>query len=433
MTAIHFMPATLGADPDHRGSSGPELWRPRSKRVLWTVSGPRDGYQTAVIDGRYELGERIGSGGMGTVFRAHDTLLDRPVAVKLLRASDDEVHRARLRAEARFAAGLQHPGIVRVFDYGEEDGPEGPRPYIVMQLVDGAPLRGPLPPDQVARLLAGIGEALAVAHAAGVVHRDLKPSNILVTPAGRPVLVDFGVARSDTAEPLTETGFVVGTAEYLSPEQVDGGRATPASDVYALGVVAHRWLSGTSPFQRETPVATALAHLRDDPPELPGGVPAGLRTLIRGMLAQAPEDRPTATEVVQRATAAPGTRTVVLPPLPDAPPKPAEVVSARARRRVAIVAAAATVLVAALLVAALQGRNPTAPPASAAGSQRAAQQATRTPTPTPTSTPTSTPRPEPPAVQHRAKPPKPPKHHPKHHDQPHGKKPHPPKKHRPHR
>ena len=387
--------------------------------MLWTVTGPRDGYSFAVIDGRYELGERIGTGGMGTVHRAHDTLLDRPVAVKLLRASDDEVHRARLRAEARFAAGLQHPGIVRVFDYGEEDGPEGPRPYIVMQLVDGAPVRGPLPPDEVARLLAGIGEALAVAHAAGVVHRDLKPSNILVTPAGQPVLVDFGVARSDGAEPLTETGFVVGTAEYLSPEQVEGGRATPASDVYALGVVAHQWLSGTSPFQRETPVATALAHLRDDPPELPGGVPAGLRTLVRAMLAQAPEDRPTATEVAQRATAAPGTRTVVLPPMPEAPPAPPQVVSPWARRRIAIRAAAATGLVAARLVAALQGRNPTAPTAAAAGTSKAHH--ARTHAPSTSTTPTATPTP---VATHEPKPKPPPKPHGK---KPHDKKPHPPK------
>ena len=392
-----------------------------------------------MIDGRYELGERIGSGGMGTVYRARDTLLDRPVALKLLRASDDEVHRARLRAEARFAAGLQHPGIVRVYDYGEEDGPEGPRPYIAMQLVDGAPLRAPLPPDRVAALLEGVGEALAVAHAAGVVHRDLKPSNILVTDEGRPVLVDFGVARSDTAEPLTETGFVVGTAEYLSPEQVEGGRATPASDVYALGVVAHQCLSGTSPFQRETPVATALAHLRDNVPELPSGVPTGLRTLVRAMLARAPEDRPTAAEVAQRAAAAPATRTVVLPPMPDAPPPPPEVVSARSRRRLAVVAGAAAVLVVGLLAAAVQGRNPTAPAASAAGSHRATHAASERPAPSPTPTPTPTAKPEPTAVHtHAPKPP--PKAHPhpkppKKHGPPHGKhakKPHPPKKHKPH-
>jgi serine/threonine-protein kinase len=393
-----------------------------------------------VIDGRYELGERIGSGGMGTVHRAQDTLLDRPVALKLLRASDDDVHRARLRAEARFAAGLQHPGIVRVYDYGEEDGPEGPRPYIVMQLVDGTPLRGPLPPDRVAALLEGVGEALAVAHAAGVVHRDLKPSNILVTDAGRPVIVDFGVARSDTAEPLTETGFVVGTAEYLSPEQVEGGRATPASDVYALGVVAHQCLSGTSPFQRETPVATALAHLRDDPPELPGGVPTGLRTLVRAMLARAPEDRPTAAEVAQRAAAAPTTRTVVLPPMPDTPPTPPEVVSARTRRRFAIVTGAAAVLVVGLLIAALQGRNPTAPAASAAGSHRATHAPSHAASRTASVTPTPTPKPEPAPVRTHAPKPPPHAHHrpkpPKKHGHPphgkHGKKPHPPKKHKPH-
>ncbi|HEU5038953.1 MAG TPA: serine/threonine-protein kinase [Nocardioides sp.] len=407
-----------------------------------------------LLDQRYQLVERIGSGGMGTVYRAHDTLLDRPVAVKLLRASDDDVHRARLRAEARFAAGLQHPGIVRVYDYGEEPGPDGPRPYVVMQLVDGSPLGAPLAAERVARLLVGIGQALAVAHAAGVVHRDLKPSNILVTEDGRPVIVDFGVARSDTAEPLTETGFVVGTAEYLSPEQVEGARATPASDVYALGVVAHQCLSGTSPFQRETPVATALAHLRDDAPELPPGVPAGLRTLLRAMLARTPEERPTAAEVVARAAEAPTTRAIVLPPPPAAPPPPPEIVSPWARRRIAIVAGTAAVLVVAMVLAAFQSRHPTAPAASAAGSQRATHRAAASPTPTPRPTPQQTSTPAPvrthapahhakpkaqhqPKHRHKHKPKH--KHHHKHHHKPpkhgkkhHGKKPHPRKSHKPH-
>ncbi|MGY2704662.1 serine/threonine-protein kinase [Nocardioides sp. HB32] len=385
-----------------------------------------------LLDGRYQLTERIGSGGMGTVYRAHDTRLDRPVAVKVLRTTDDEVHRARLRAEARFAGGLQHPGIVRVYDYGEEEGPAGTTPYIVMQLVEGIPLTAPLPPGRVAHLLVGIGQALAAAHAAGVVHRDLKPSNILLTSDGRPVLVDFGVARSDTAEPLTETGFVVGTAEYLSPEQVEGAPATPASDVYALGVVAHQCLTGSSPFQRETPVATALAHLRDDPPELPSGVPAGLRTLLRAMLSRTPEERPTAAEVAARAAVAPTTRTVVVPPMPATPPAPPVVVGPWARRRIVVVTGGAVVLVAALLLAALQGRDPTAP---AAAADTAAARHTTSATPHPVQATAGSTKPAATGAA-RSAPPPPPKHRPEHHHpKPHGhgpghhKKPHGPKKH----
>ena len=421
------------------------------ERGLWTESGPyhpgtrrfrcsRGGYQALVdegvapglrlLDGRYRLTERIGSGGMGTVFRAHDTRLDRPVAVKVLRSADDDVHRSRLRAEAQFAGGLQHPGIVRVYDYGEEQGPAGPTPYLVMPLVEGAPLTAPLPPDRVAELLVGIGDALAAAHAAGVVHRDLKPSNILVTDDGRPVLVDFGVARSDGAEPLTETGFVVGTAEYLSPEQVEGARATPASDVYALGVVAHQCLTGASPFQRESQVATALAHLRDEPAELPSGIPAGLRTLVRAMLARAPESRPTAAEVAARAAVAPETRTVVVPPMAKAPPAPPQVVSPWARRRIAIVAAACALLLVGGLAVALQGRGPAAPPAAAAGSARH----TRAPEPTPTPTPTPTHRPAtrvaaPPAHHHPGKHHHRKRHHAGRHHAGHGHEKHAPHRH----
>jgi eukaryotic-like serine/threonine-protein kinase len=358
-----------------------------------------EGATGRLLADRYRLTERIGAGGMGTVYRAHDTRLDRPVAVKLLRTADDDIHRARLQAEARFAGSLRHPGIVQVFDYGEEHS----TPYLVMELVDGTPLPSPLPPDRLAQVLAGVGEALAAAHAAGVVHRDLKPSNILLTATGQPVLVDFGVARSDGAEPLTDTGFVVGTADYLSPEQVEGSRATPASDVYALGVVAHQCLTGTSPFHRETPIATALAHLRDPTPELPGGVPTGLRTLVRAMLARAPEARPSAAEVAARAAVAPRTRTVVLPPMPKTPPAPPQVVSPWARRRIAVVAAMVALLCGGLVVAALEGQNPAAPTASAAragGTEKAASSARTTPTPTitPTSTPTATEtKPPPPA------------------------------------
>ena len=386
--------------------------------------------QAGLLDGRYRLLGRLGSGGMGTVHRAHDERLDRAVAIKVLRSDDDPVHRARLLAEARFAGALHHPGVVRVFDYGEARTADGTSPYVVMQLLDGSPLsdvlreRGTLPAAEVAELVASIADALSLAHGAGVVHRDLKPSNVLLTPTG-PVVVDFGVARSDAADPLTETGFVVGTADYLSPEQAAGSRATSASDIYSLGVLAHQCLSGTSPFRRETPVATALAHLRDEVPELPPGVPTGLRTLLRAMTTRAPEDRPDAAEVARRARAAPTTATVVLPPMPTAPPAPPQVVSPWTRRRIGTVAVAAFALVAALTVAALQGGNaaaPTAAAADAAAHGAASEKEDRTtpsPTPTPSATPVAESRADHPVAPrpHHAKPH--PKKHPKPHPKPH--------------
>jgi serine/threonine-protein kinase len=326
-----------------------------------------------LLDSRYELIERIGSGGMGTVYRARDNRLDRVVAVKLLHRGRevDEVTHARLQAEARFAGGLQHPGIVQVFDYGEEPGESGPTPYVVMQYVDGTPVsdvlrqRGPLPPDTVATLLDDIAQALVVAHGAGIVHRDLKPSNILVTGSGRAVLVDFGVARSDETEPLTETGQIIGSADYLSPEQVRGQRATPASDIFALGIVAHQCLSAVSPFRRETQTATLLARLHDDAPDLGPQVPTPMRALVRRMMSAEPAGRPTAADVVQQVRALDQRPTVVLPPLPSPVGDTSDAVTWDRRRLAAIVAAAALVLTSGGLVVALRGEDATPPAASA--------------------------------------------------------------------
>ena len=358
------------------------------------------------LDDRYDLLERIGSGGMGTVYRAHDRRLDREVAIKVLHegADGDDVRRARLQSEARFAGALQHPGIVQVFDYGEEHQPDGRiRPYVVMQHVEGSPLSaalrndGPMPPARVGHLLAGIAAALAAAHGRGIVHRDLKPSNILLTEADDPVLVDFGIARSDDAEPLTQTGEIIGTADYLSPEQVRGERATRASDVYALGVVAYQCLTATSPFHRDTHVATALAHLNDTAPPLPASVPPGLRDLVHQMLATDAADRPDAAAIAERAAMVDRSPTVVLPPLPTTPPPSAAAAAATAgavartarstmretssrawsgvrtrwsalppRPRIAAVAlAAAVVLVLAVLLGGLTGRDPGTEPAAA--------------------------------------------------------------------
>ncbi|WP_296606909.1 serine/threonine protein kinase [Nocardioides sp.] len=322
------------------------------------------------LGGRYRLAERIGAGGMGAVYRAHDTRLDRPVAVKMLHQGRDvdEVTRARLRVEARLAGTVRHPGVVQVFDYGEEPSPDGTSPYVVMQYVEGTPLShllregGAMPPARAAALVGDVARALDAAHAAGVVHRDLKPSNILVTPEGRAVLVDFGVARSDTMEPLTETGLIIGSADYLSPEQVQGQRATSASDVFGLGVVAHQCLSASSPFHRDTQAATVLARLHEDPPELPESVPAPLRRLIASMLDRDPAARPTAAEVAERSATAcrPGP---VLPPMAAPAPRVPHPQHGWDRRRLLAVVAAAVVLAGSLGLLALQRRD--VPPAGA--------------------------------------------------------------------
>ncbi len=259
--------------------------------------------------GRYELQELVGSGGTGSVRRAHDTLLDRPVAVKMLRGGGaDETVRARMRAEAQLAGALHHPGIAQVYDYGEDTSGDEPAPYIVMQYVEGTSLwqvlrdRRTLPAAEVMDIVAQVAAALEVAHDAGIVHRDLKPANMLLTPEGRVVLVDFGIARTRDADPLTVTGTIVGTVDYMSPEQTEGRSATHRSDLYSLGMVAYECLTGHKPFRRETDIATALAQLREEAPALGPEVPAAVRELVEQLIAKDPESRPSgAAEVAARA------------------------------------------------------------------------------------------------------------------------------------
>jgi tRNA A-37 threonylcarbamoyl transferase component Bud32 len=251
---------------------------------------------------RYALTSRIATGGMGEVWRGTDTVLSRPVAIKVLKPeyADDALFRTRFETEARHAASLHHPGIAGVFDFGEAapvDGSTSPRPFLVMELVEGQPLSNLLRPDApmdpavVSDLLAQAADALGAAHAAGIVHRDVKPGNLIVTPDRRTKVTDFGIARAAEGMSLTETGQVLGTPAYISPEQAEGKRATAASDVYALGVVAFECLAGRKPFLADTPVATAIAHLREPVPDLPDSVPGDLAAVVRRSMAKDPAER----------------------------------------------------------------------------------------------------------------------------------------------
>lgn len=287
---------------------------------------------------RYRLESLIATGGMGEVWRGWDTALSRPVAIKVLRReyAGDSIFRARFEAEARHAAALSDPGIAAVWDVGQSLDEDGvPRPFLVMELVEGQPLsalirRGQgMDPEVVRDLISQAGDALAAAHRAGIVHRDVKPANILVTPERRVKLTDFGIARALSAMALTGTGAVMGTPQYLSPEQARGEPASPASDVYGLGVVAYECLTGRRPFDKETAVATALAHLNDPVPPLPATLPADLAAVVLQALTKKPAERfpdGAAFAAALRGTSAGTTATaatVVAPPSPIAAADPA--------------------------------------------------------------------------------------------------------------
>jgi serine/threonine-protein kinase len=252
--------------------------------------------------GRYQLTSRIATGGMGEVWRAEDTVLDREVAVKVLKQeyADDPNFRARFEAEARNAAALHHPNVASVFDFGELDDDDGSghrRPFLVMELVPGQPLsvllRGgePMPPERASEVVAQAADAIAAAHTLGIVHRDVKPANLLVTPDGTVKITDFGIARAADGAAITQTGQIVGTPHYISPEQAEGYPATQASDIYALGVVLYECLAGQRPFARDTPIQVALAHIREDVPPLDDAVPARLRAIVDKALAKDPAAR----------------------------------------------------------------------------------------------------------------------------------------------
>ncbi|GAA3609035.1 hypothetical protein GCM10022223_26340 [Kineosporia mesophila] len=245
---------------------------------------------------RYVLRERIAVGGMGEVWAAVDEVLNRPIAVKVLRTdlAPDANFQARFRAEARTAAALSHGGIAAVYDYGEALGSA----YLVMELVPGDPLsamiadEGALGTERTLSIVSQAARALHAAHRHGVIHRDIKPANLMITPELRVKVTDFGIARPRDHEPLTATGQVMGTAHYLAPELARGETASPLSDVYALGVVAYECLTGWRPFEGDNQVAVATAHLQDEPPPLPETIPAPVRQIVMSAMAKNPAKRP---------------------------------------------------------------------------------------------------------------------------------------------
>ncbi|MFG1708492.1 serine/threonine-protein kinase [Nonomuraea sp. M3C6] len=255
---------------------------------------------------RYLLLSRIATGGMGEVWRARDELLGREVAVKILRSHiyADPTFRERFRNEARLTAALADPGVAQIFDYGEQSD----LAYLVMELVHGEPLsailarNGSLGPEVALDVVHQTAKALHAAHSSGIIHRDIKPGNLLVTPEGTIKVTDFGIARALEAAPVTQTGTVLGTAQYVSPEQAQGFQLTPATDLYSLGVVAYECLAGRTPFRGESQVAIALLHLNEAPPPLGVDVPAPVRELVMALLGKEPAQRPaTALEVADRA------------------------------------------------------------------------------------------------------------------------------------
>jgi serine/threonine-protein kinase len=258
--------------------------------------------------GRYRLKSRIAIGGMGEVWQAHDEIILRDVAIKILKPEymGDPGFLERFRTEARHAAMVDHEGIANVFDYGEDSGSA----FLVMELVPGDSLAKILERDKklddqkVLDIVAQTARALHEAHLAGLVHRDVKPGNLLITPSGEVKITDFGIARVADQVSLTATGQVMGTVQYLAPEQATGKPATPSTDIYSLGIVAYEALKGSRPFTGETQMAIAMSQINDAPPPLPSEVSAEVAELVMSCLAKKPGGRPkTALELAERAEA----------------------------------------------------------------------------------------------------------------------------------
>jgi len=327
-----------------------------------------------VLAERYELEELVGSGGMSSVYRAHDSVLDRKVALKLLhqRLTSEDEYVERFRREARMVAGLLHQNIVTVIDRGEDDG----RPFIVFEFVAGENLKqlvdreGPLPVDRVLELGIQIARGLAFAHANGYVHRDVKPQNVLLNGDGEAKVTDFGIARSlDVKHGVTQTGTVLGTSDYIAPEQAQGQQVDEHTDIYSLGIVLYELLAGELPFTGDNFVAVAMQHINEPPPHVSDrrpDVPPRLDAAITRALAKRPGDRfatmadfgrelEACLEEVRTPGGAP---TVVLNP------------PSRRRRTpitVVLVAIGLAIAVAALTIALVRDNGPSSGPSSARG------------------------------------------------------------------
>lgn len=252
----------------------------------------------AVLDGRYRIDVMIATGGMSAVYRGLDLRLDRPVALKVMdsRYAGDTQFLTRFQREARAVARLKDPGLVAVYDQGID----GQHPFLVMELIEGGTLRellrerGPMPPHAVAAVLRPVLGGLAVAHRAGLVHRDIKPENVLISDEGEVKIADFGLVRAVAEAKITSTSVILGTAAYLSPEQVSTGDAGPRSDVYSVGVLAYELLTGVTPFTGDSALAVAYQRIDNDvppPSTVIGGVPAQFDELVGHATARIPADR----------------------------------------------------------------------------------------------------------------------------------------------
>ncbi|GAA4589650.1 serine/threonine-protein kinase [Actinoplanes octamycinicus] len=342
------------------------------------------------LNQRYRLDDRIAAGGMGEVWRATDTLLGRPVAVKMLLVEHaaEPTFQQRFEHEARAMATLRHPGVAAVYDYGTTSGGA----YLVLARIDGQPLdrrlaeRGRLSPAETMALVAQVAGALQAVHRAGIVHRDVTPGNLIIEPDGNVVLVDFGVARSALSVTLTGARNVIGTACYMAPEQVAKATVGPAADLYALGAVAYHCLTGHPPFEGGDPVSIALRHVTETPEPLPGELPEPVRALVTRALAKDPADRhPSAAALASAARSAVGGDPDAASPLATesatvalqaAPPVPSPVILDRPPRTRFLLPILAFLLVALSGAAAVAlvsdpfgwfpGRPATTPPASPA-------------------------------------------------------------------
>ncbi|MFG2055649.1 serine/threonine-protein kinase [Micromonospora sp. NPDC048930] len=269
---------------------------------------------------RYRLVEQLGAGGMSVVWRGYDEVLGRQVAIKVLasRLASDKAFRHRIRIEAQAAARLCHPNITNVYDYGESEQVGLTVPYVVMELVDGGPLSsrlgrgGQLPWREAVTIGAEVASALATAHARGVVHRDVTPGNVMLTPTGVKV-VDFGISALVGESEKGPDGALLGTPAYLAPERLDNGQVSPATDVYAVGLLLYRMLTGRLPWQASTTTQMLRAHMYNDPDPMPPvvGLPDEVEELVRRCLAKRPEDRPATAEVARTLAEAAGIAAIV--------------------------------------------------------------------------------------------------------------------------